>query len=421
MKKSHKIILLISLIAAVNYAQSFNINLDSLSTLDEEQIHVTILKDKPNEKLILPDFQVSPKFIELFYSWESENDEKISIAIIQKESADLLYIDLNNDEDLTNDNGPVSFPLSQNAMYFEIIADNDPNQKTRLVLYRKPNLPDSRAKEYVDKEGNLLPSVAKIFGTVNNVLGYDGKRRTFFLDDRLGLRRGEVNIENEIYSIGLFDYNNNGLFNEKDDVLLIDLNRDGKLDYLHDEDIFRMNDVINIKSKNYKVSYADPYGMQITLEITDEKPTKYFSRPIPDYDGHKYKLDQEFWDTKFVDLEGNQIQLNKFKGKYVLLNFWGEWCMPCRLEIPDLISANKKYSNDLIIISFLKTNDLEKAKAFIKEKDIQWPQIALPEDVEKQFKITGYPTNILIEPDGVSFQRQGMIKADFFSKNLTEE
>lgn len=410
--------LVIVLPLSVILAQSLNVDLDSLSTLEVEQVHVTILKDEPKEKLILPDFETLPKFVELFYSRESTNDASISIAIIQRDSSDLLYIDLNNDEDLTNDNGPINFPLSQNALYFEIIADNDPNQKARLVLYRKPNFPDSRIKVYIDEEGNLLPSVAKIFGPVNNVMDYDGKRRTFFLDDRLGLRRGKVNIENEMYSIGLFDYSNNGLFNEKDDVLLIDMNRDGKLDYLHDEDIFRLHDVINIKSKNYKVSYADPYGKQITLEVTDEKPTKYFSRPIPSNE-HKYKLDQDLWDMTFVDLEGNQIQLNTFRGKYVLLNFWGEWCMPCREEIPDLISANKKYSNDLKIISFLKTNDLAKAKAFIKEKDIQWTQIELPEDLEKQFKITGYPTNILIEPDGESFQRQGMINQDFFLKYIS--
>lgn len=415
-----KLILLITVIVGVSFGQAIDVQLEELSTLDEERIHVTILKDKPAEKLILPKFEDSPKFIELFYSWESHNDESISIAILQRDSSDLLYIDLNNDEDLTNDNGPIDFPLSQNALYFEIIADNDPNQKTRLVLYRKPNFPDSVAKQYVDEHGNLFPQVAKIFGTVNNLLDYEGKQRTFFLDDRLGLRRGIVNIEDTKYQIGLFDYNNNGLFNEKDDVLLIDMNRDGKLDYLHDEDIFRLHDVIKIKSKNYKVSNADPYGFHITLKVTDEKPTKYFSRPIP-YNEHRYKLDQEFWDMTFVDLEGNKIQLNSFKGKYVLLNFWGEWCMPCRLEIPDLISASKKYSSDLKIISFLKTNDLDKAKAFIKEKDIQWTQIELPEDVEKQLKITGYPTNILIEPDGVSFQRQGMINEEFFLKNLFEE
>lgn len=403
---------------ALNFGQTAEISLDDLTTLDEELIHIEILTDEPKEDLILPEVVDEMKYLDLFYSWDTTNDEIISLAIIQKDSVDIIYADLNNDEDLTNDGDPILFPLSKNNIDIDIIAEEDTNQKARLVISRKPCFPDSVIHRYVDKEGNLIPEIARIYGVNRGLFDYEGKKRTFYFDDRKGLRRGKVNIENEVYSIGLFDYNNNGLFNEKDDALLIDINRDEKLDYLHDEDIFRLHDVINIESKNYKVDYTDPYGKRITLEVTDDKPTKYFSRPIPNYDGNKYKLDQEFWDMTFVDLDGKQIQMNNFQGKYVLLNFWGEWCMPCRLEIPDLISANKKYSNDLKIISFLKTNDLDKAISFIKEKNIEWTQIALPEDVEKQFKITGYPTNILIEPDGESYQRQGMIKEDFFHQYI---
>ena len=36
----------------------------------------------------------------------------------------------------------------------------------------------------------------------------------------------------------------------------------------------------------------------------------------------------------FKDLQGNSVALSSFKGKVVLVNFWGTWCEPCRGEIP---------------------------------------------------------------------------------------
>src|SRR5690606_38153943 len=134
----------------------FEIELSELTTLDEELIHVEILRDTPNKKLILPNELKSYKFLNLFYSWESETDEIVSIAIVQNDSTDILYVDLNNDNDLSNDGSPIIFTLAQNSVWFDVFNQKDKNQKTRLVLYRKPNLPDSVQSRFIDKNGNLL-------------------------------------------------------------------------------------------------------------------------------------------------------------------------------------------------------------------------------------------------------------------------
>ena len=44
-----------------------------------------------------------------------------------------------------------------------------------------------------------------------------------------------------------------------------------------------------------------------------------------------------------ADLEGNLVSMNQFQGKVVLLNFWGTWCGPCRVEIPDFVKLSEKY------------------------------------------------------------------------------
>ena len=49
-------------------------------------------------------------------------------------------------------------------------------------------------------------------------------------------------------------------------------------------------------------------------------------------------------------LGGQKFDLNDFKEKYVLLDFWGTWCGPCIKLIPDLKQLQKKYK-DLVIVS----------------------------------------------------------------------
>lgn len=399
------------LVSSLLYSQTYEVELSELTTLDEDLIHVAILKDKPNKTIILPNEVSKYKFLNL----DSEN----AVAIVQNDAEDILYIDLNNDNDLTNDGLPLIFHLSQNTIWFDVYNQKDSSQKTRLVLYRRPNLPDSMQHRFIDKEGNLSKPFANIYGAQFDNNDFKGERRTFFFDDRMSLRRGILNIENSKYEIGLFDYNNNGKFNDDKDVLILDLNGDKKLDYLHDEEIFKQNDIIKIHTKNYKLSYINPYGMKIILEETIEEPTKYFARwDDIGYDDRKYSLEQEFWDNKFTDVNGNLIHLENFKGKFLLLNFWGEWCKPCQQEIPFLIDAKNKYSSNLEYISFIKTYNLKKAREIIKQNNIEWIQIELPKDIEEKFKVRGYPTNILIFPDGINFLKQGMVNEDFFDKYI---
>lgn len=45
------------------------------------------------------------------------------------------------------------------------------------------------------------------------------------------------------------------------------------------------------------------------------------------------------------DLEGQQVSLNQFKGKVLVINFWASWCAPCRKELPSLQSMYKKFKN----------------------------------------------------------------------------
>lgn len=51
-----------------------------------------------------------------------------------------------------------------------------------------------------------------------------------------------------------------------------------------------------------------------------------------------------------VDLNGKAIENGKFIGKPLVINFWGTWCGPCREELPNFETAQKKYGNKVNII-----------------------------------------------------------------------
>lgn len=116
-------------------------------------------------------------------------------------------------------------------------------------------------------------------------------------------------------------------------------------------------------------------------------------------------------------LDGRPIRLEDYRGKYLLLNFWGEWCSGCRKEIPALKNAIKNIpKSKLQIVSFVYSRSLDQSKKLIKDSSITWPQIPLPESLEEQYKISGYPTNILISPNGTEAVRVNQVSDKFFKE-----
>ncbi len=111
-------------------------------------------------------------------------------------------------------------------------------------------------------------------------------------------------------------------------------------------------------------------------------------------------------DFSATDLDGNPISLQDYRGKVVLLDFWGVWCGFCINEMPNLKRVYATYKEQGFDIIGISLDDEEpKLRDYIKENDIQWRQIYSGERWEEdplaqQFKITGVPSQWLIDRDG---------------------
>jgi thiol-disulfide isomerase/thioredoxin len=112
------------------------------------------------------------------------------------------------------------------------------------------------------------------------------------------------------------------------------------------------------------------------------------------------------------DNHGEPFTLSSLKGKYVLLDFWGSWCGPCRASHPHLKEIYAKYKNkglEIVGIADEKANDLNDAKAAwlkaIQDDGINWIQVLnnydkKTTDLAMAYGITGFPTKILLDKNG---------------------
>jgi len=109
-----------------------------------------------------------------------------------------------------------------------------------------------------------------------------------------------------------------------------------------------------------------------------------------------------------TDVNGQTLSLSLFRGKYVLLDFWGSWCVPCRKGHPHLKELYSRYKEKgFDIIGIAADNNTEDAWHKAIEKDeLPWHHI-LVGDLEAVYNITFYPTKILIDRQGNIIGRFG--------------
>lgn len=117
------------------------------------------------------------------------------------------------------------------------------------------------------------------------------------------------------------------------------------------------------------------------------------------------KPGQEAPDFTLKDLERNDISLNQFKGKWVVLDFWGSWCRYCIAGIPDMKEAYEKYHSKGLEIIGIDCNEPQDAwKNAVEKYQLPWVNVYNPaprgEGLGAQYGIKGYPTKILIDPTG---------------------
>ena len=111
----------------------------------------------------------------------------------------------------------------------------------------------------------------------------------------------------------------------------------------------------------------------------------------------------------FKDENQKDINLEDYKGKLLILNFWATWCAPCKEEMPSLdnLQTNIDLSNLKIFPINIGQDDAPKSEIFFKELNIKNLDIYIdaPVTLAKKFSLRGVPTTIFFNKEGKEFAR----------------
>ncbi len=109
-------------------------------------------------------------------------------------------------------------------------------------------------------------------------------------------------------------------------------------------------------------------------------------------------------DFTLLDLDGNTVSLQDFKGeKVVYLNFWATWCPPCRMEMPDLDKLYQENKSDDFVVLAINLGESEKlVKEFIEENGYSFPVLLdKSQKVGIAYNTFSIPTSVVIDKEGI--------------------
>ena len=98
---------------------------------------------------------------------------------------------------------------------------------------------------------------------------------------------------------------------------------------------------------------------------------------------------------------GGSDSLSNYNGKWILLNFFASWCVPCQQEQPELVKFQDAHQSDLVIFGVrFDDPDIGPIEQLMSKSGARWPIVDDP-NAKIVYSVTGPPESFLISPGGV--------------------
>lgn len=139
-----------------------------------------------------------------------------------------------------------------------------------------------------------------------------------------------------------------------------------------------------------------------------------------DTDKPEEKIPAPAW--TLTDLEGKPNTLASYKGKIVVLNFWGTFCTPCLKEVPEFVATQQQYAGKgvMVVGAAMDKNDDAAVKAFTKKYFINYPVVVAPNSMTHDYGIVVAPTTFIIDKQGVIvFKHIGALSRKDLAQHLS--
>ena len=192
---------------------------------------------------------------------------------------------------------------------------------------------------------------------------------------------------------------------------------------------FVKNNPNTIVSANIVSVYCSTWGKDKVKKLynsfSNEVKNTYYGKNILDFINYNknIKIGNIFSDFSQNDINGKSVSLSDFKGKVLLLEFWGSWCGPCREGNPELVKIYADFKNKgFEILGVAADTDKKKWLNAIQKDNLTWTNVTdLKGDKNKAALIYGvnsYPTNYLIDRNGIIIAKD--LESDKLREKLNE-
>jgi len=134
-------------------------------------------------------------------------------------------------------------------------------------------------------------------------------------------------------------------------------------------------------------------------------------------------IDKQAPELSLPDANGKTVNLSSFKGKYVLVDFWASWCLPCRKENPNVVQAYHKYKDkNFTVLGVSLDKDKGDWLGAVENDKLAWTQVSDLQEWKSlavsTFNFSGIPFNILVDPQGKIIAQS--LRGDSLEKKLEE-
>ena len=135
------------------------------------------------------------------------------------------------------------------------------------------------------------------------------------------------------------------------------------------------------------------------IQVFINKGIAYIVKPSVIKPSERTTLTNYDWTLK--DLNGNDFDFQKAKGKVVMINFWATWCPPCIAEMPSLEDLYQNYkSNPDVVFLLVSNEEIPVIKNFMDKNDYHFEVYQSLGEYPKIFEVSSIPRTFIIDKQG---------------------
>ncbi|MDE0803760.1 MAG: TlpA disulfide reductase family protein [Acidimicrobiales bacterium] len=155
-------------------------------------------------------------------------------------------------------------------------------------------------------------------------------------------------------------------------------------------------------------------GLVVTLATSDPSTQRVTASPL---------IGRQAPDISADRLAGGRFELSAQRGRFVVVNFFATWCIPCIREHPELVEFSRSQgTGGAAVVSVVYDDDPDDVQAFFDENGGDWP-VVLDTDgrVALSYGVSGVPESYLVAPDGTVVTKLiGGVTADDLDQVLSD-